>query len=57
MQIVIECNEYVIGTQAGNCSAVVLTDYHVEVKCRKECLDVANKAVRAALDTLKGEKA
>lgn len=57
MQIVIECNEYVIGTQAGNCSAVELTDYHVEVRCRKECLDVANKAVRAALAILQGEKA
>lgn len=57
MQIVIECNEYVIGTQAGNCEAVELTDYHIEVKCRKECMDLANKAVRAALAILQGEKA
>lgn len=57
MQIVIECNEYIIGTQAGNCAAVELTDYHVEVKCRKECMDVANKAARAALAILQGEKA
>ena len=57
MQITIECNEYVIGTKAGNCAAVEFTDYSVEVKCRRESMYLANKAVRAALDVLQGEKA
>lgn len=57
MQIVIECNEYVVGTQLGNCAAVEIGDYRIAVKCRKECMDLANKAVRAALAILQGEKA
>lgn len=57
MQIVIECNEYAIGPQAGNYAAVELMDYRVEVKCRKECLELANKAVRSAISILQGEKA
>ncbi len=57
MQITIECNEYVVGTQLGNCTAVEIGDYRIAVRCRKECMDLANKAVRAALAILQGEKA
>lgn len=56
MQIVIECNEYVTDVANGKFCAVVIESHNIEIKCRKECLDVANKAVRAALDILKGEK-
>jgi hypothetical protein len=57
MQIVIECNEYVTDVANGKFCAIVIESHNIEIKCRKECLDLANKAVRAALDILKGEKA
>ena len=57
MQITIVCNEYVAGDLPRGFTAVEIGNYSVEVKCRKECLDLANKAVRAALAILQGEKA
>ena len=57
MQITIECDECVSAAMNGKAAAVYLGQFRVDVRCSKEAFDLANKAVRAAISVLQGEKA